>query len=68
LLDALGYWVNLDATEADASLRHALIAFQKIAGRPRTGVLTQAELQALRQAKPTAIEIPPRVPTQGAAA
>jgi lipoprotein-anchoring transpeptidase ErfK/SrfK len=50
LLDALGYWVNLDATEPDVSLRHALIAFQKSADRPRTGVLTQAELQALRQA------------------
>ena len=29
LLDQLGYWVNLEATGIDVSLRHALIAFQK---------------------------------------
>ena len=33
LLDQLGYWVNLDAKGNDVSLRHALIAFQKIEGR-----------------------------------
>jgi hypothetical protein len=41
LLGALGYWVILDLDGADVSLRHALIAFQKIEGRPRTGVLTR---------------------------
>jgi lipoprotein-anchoring transpeptidase ErfK/SrfK len=57
LLGALGYWVALDLTEPDASLRHALIAFQKIENRPRTGALTPAELQALRAAqRPKALE------------
>src|SRR5215471_4667816 len=48
LLNQLGYWVDLDAKGNDASLRHALIAFQKIEGRNRTGVLTREELEALR--------------------
>jgi L,D-transpeptidase-like protein len=51
LLDQLGYWVNLDVTGNDVSLRHALIAFQKIEGRERTGVLTVGELEALRVAQ-----------------
>jgi cell wall hydrolase len=51
LLDQLGYWVNLDVTGNDVSLRHALIAFQKIEGRERTGVLTLQELEALRVAQ-----------------
>ena len=57
LLDQLGYWVDLDAKGNDASLRHALIAFQKIEGRNRTGVLTLEELEALRVAQePQALE------------
>jgi hypothetical protein len=51
-LGLLGYWLDLDATGADASLRHALIAFQKVEGRERTGVLTKEELDALRDADP----------------
>jgi lipoprotein-anchoring transpeptidase ErfK/SrfK len=51
LLDQLGYWVNLDVTGNDVSLRHALIAFQKIEGRERTGALTIEELEALRAAQ-----------------
>ena len=51
LLDALGYWLEAEATGLDASLRHALIAFQKIEGRPKTGVLTVAELESLRSAQ-----------------
>ena len=51
LLDQLGYWVNLDVEGNDVSLRHALIAFQKIEGRERTGVLTIRELEALRVAQ-----------------
>jgi lipoprotein-anchoring transpeptidase ErfK/SrfK len=50
-LDRLGYWVNLDAKGNDVTLRHALIAFQKIEGRERTGVLTTEELEALRAAQ-----------------
>ncbi len=57
LLDQLGYWVSLDATGNAVSLRHALIAFQKIEGRERTGVLTLEELEALRVAqRPQAME------------
>jgi N-acetylmuramoyl-L-alanine amidase len=51
LLDQLGYWINMEATGNDVSLRHALIAFQKIEGRDRTGVLTREELEALRVAQ-----------------
>jgi len=51
LLDALGYWLNAEIDAPDASLRHALIAFQKIEGRPRTGVLTREELEILRHAR-----------------
>src|SRR5262245_9161180 len=51
LLDQLGYWVNLEGPRNDVSLRHALIAFQKIEGRGRTGVLTLEELDALRVAR-----------------
>jgi hypothetical protein len=51
LLDQLGYWVNLDVTGNDVSLRHALIAFQKIEGRERTGALNIEELEALRDAQ-----------------
>jgi len=51
LLDQLGYWVNSGTTGKDGSLRHALIAFQKIEGRERTGVLNREELEALRVAE-----------------
>jgi hypothetical protein len=58
LLGALGYWVNLDVEGLDVSLRHALIAFQKVEDRPRTGVLTKDEIEALRTARrPQAREI-----------
>ena len=57
LLDQLGYWVDPGAKRNDASMRHALIAFQKIEGRKRTGVLTREELEALRVAQqPKALE------------
>ena len=51
LLDQLGYWVNVDVTGNDVSLRHALIASQKIEGHDRTGVLTVEELESLRDAR-----------------
>ena len=50
-LAALGYWVKAEGARDEASLRHALIAFQKVEDRPRTGVLNQNELQALRAAR-----------------
>lgn len=57
LLTSLGYWLNVEAFGFDASLRHALIAFQKIEGRQRTGKLTKTELSALQAAhKPTPVE------------
>ncbi len=57
LLDQLGYWINLDVMGNDVSMRHALIAFQKIESRERTGVLTIEELEALRVAqRPQALE------------
>jgi N-acetylmuramoyl-L-alanine amidase len=62
LLDQLGYWINSEVTGSeearkDASLRHALTAFQKVEGCPLTGVLTQLELLALRAArKPRPLE------------
>src|SRR5262245_46945619 len=40
LLNQLGYWVSPGAKANDVSLRHALIAFQKIEGREPTGVWT----------------------------
>jgi hypothetical protein len=58
LLGELGYWVIEEVKGLDASLRHALIAFQKMEGRERTGVLTSDELLALREARrPKAVEI-----------
>ena len=50
-LSDLGYWTgSIDGT-LDPAFRHALIAFQKIEGRRRTGVLTKDDLEAIRTAK-----------------
>ncbi len=47
----IGYWTGpVDGVFDDGS-RHALIAFQKVEGRKRTGQLTSEELQALRSAR-----------------
>lgn len=46
----LGYWTGPVDVVFDAASKHALIAFQKIEGRKRTGILTTAELAALRSA------------------
>jgi hypothetical protein len=51
-LASLGYWVEPLATPASESFRQAVLAFQKVEGRPRTGKLTAIELQVLRQAQP----------------
>lgn len=49
-LSDLGYWTGpIDGT-LDGGSRQALIAFQKVESRPRTGRLTRDELQALRAA------------------
>ncbi len=46
----LGYWAGPVDGDFDVASRHALIAFQKVEGRPRTGKLTGSELQAMRAA------------------
>ncbi len=49
-LGELGYWTGEADGTWDLLSRHALVAFQKVQGRERTGRLTQTELQALRGA------------------
>jgi peptidoglycan hydrolase-like protein with peptidoglycan-binding domain len=46
----LGYWAGPIDGRFDTASRHALIAFQKVQHRPRTGKLTADELNALRNA------------------
>ena len=50
-LAELGYWVKAEGAGDEVSLRHALIAFQKVEGGPRAGVLTQDVLHALQAAR-----------------
>ena len=50
LLSSLGYWTGPVDGDFDGGSRHALIAFQKVEGRERTGKLTREELQAMRVA------------------
>jgi lipoprotein-anchoring transpeptidase ErfK/SrfK len=50
VLSSLGYWLSKVDGVADASTRHAIIAFQKVEGRKRTGVLSAADREALRAA------------------
>lgn len=47
----LGYWAGFVDGKFDSESRHALIAFQKVEGRTRTGKLTFEELVALRNAR-----------------
>src|SRR5262245_47195825 len=50
----LGYWIPEPDGKFGEASRHALIAFQKVEDRPRTGKLTAAELHALKVAnRPT---------------
>lgn len=46
----LGYWAGPIDGKFDADSRHALVAFQKVERRARTGKLTLDELNALRAA------------------
>jgi lipoprotein-anchoring transpeptidase ErfK/SrfK len=48
----LGYWTGKIDGRWDAVSRQALIAFQKVEGRRRTGQMTQTEFQALLRAQP----------------
>jgi len=56
-LSDLGYWTGpIDGKPNEAS-RHALIAFQKVTGRPRTGKLTRLERSAvMRSRRPEPLE------------
>jgi len=47
----LGYWAGPVDGQFDSASRHALIAFQKVEQRERTGKLTTDELNALRNAR-----------------
>ena len=47
----LGYWAGFVDGKFDSGSRHALIAFQKVEGRTRTGKLNRDELVALRNAR-----------------
>ncbi len=49
-LSTLGYWTGPIDGVFDSASRHALVAFQKVEGRKRTGKLTTSELEALRTA------------------
>ena len=48
LLSNLGYWIVKVDGVSDASTRQAIIAFQKVQGRNRTGKLDAADVEALR--------------------
>lgn len=50
LLSERGYWITKVDKTKDASTYHALVAFQKVEGRKRTGILTVQELEAIRAA------------------
>ncbi|HVL82038.1 MAG TPA: L,D-transpeptidase family protein, partial [Actinomycetota bacterium] len=50
LLSAMGYWTGPVDGVLDAATKHAVMAFQKVEGRARTGSLTAAELEAMRGA------------------
>jgi hypothetical protein len=59
-LGELGYWPGVADGTWDLLTRHALVAFQKVEGRERTGLLTRGELQALRDAgRPVPLEAGP---------
>ena len=50
LLSMLGYWTGPIDGAFDSGSRHALVAFQKVEGRKRSGRLTSEDLEAIRKA------------------
>ena len=53
-LNDLGYWITKVDGKADASTRQAILAFQKVERRKRTGVMSEADMAVLRNAsRPT---------------
>lgn len=54
-LSDLGYWITKVDGKRDDSTRQAIIAFQKVEGRKRTGVLGASDMELLENAsRPTA--------------
>lgn len=54
-LSDLGYWITKVDGKRDDSTRQAIIAFQKVEGRKRTGVLSASDMELLSTAsRPTA--------------
>jgi lipoprotein-anchoring transpeptidase ErfK/SrfK len=54
-LAELGYWITNVDGRSDASTRHAIVAFEKVQGMKRDGILGPQVLEALREAStPTA--------------
>ena len=54
-LHDLGYWITKVDGKRDDSTRQAIIAFQKVEGRKRTGILSASDTELLRNAsRPTA--------------
>ncbi len=51
-LSGLGYWTGPIDGVWDGASRHALIAFQKVEGKRRTGILTRPLFEALATATP----------------
>ncbi|NNE97902.1 MAG: murein L,D-transpeptidase [Pyrinomonadaceae bacterium] len=51
LLSERGYWISKIDDIMDPSTRHAIAAFQKVERRKRTGILTIAEIRAMRRSK-----------------
>jgi lipoprotein-anchoring transpeptidase ErfK/SrfK len=49
-LSDLGYWITKVDGKRDDSTRQAIIAFQKVEGRKRTGVLSAPDTELLRNA------------------
>ena len=50
LLSNLGYWITRADGKSDDSTRQGIIAFQKVHGLKRTGVLDENVLNAMRVA------------------
>lgn len=49
-LSDLGYWITKVDGKSDDSTRQAILAFQKVEGRKRTGVLSASDMALLRNA------------------
>ena len=57
-LSSLGYWITKVDGRADASTQHAIMAFQKVERRKRTGTMSSGDIAALRSATTPAAKFP----------